>query len=256
MPRPMRLAAPVTRTTGLNDWVAMNLHLVALDAQPDRSAQASGHMRPRPEERRARAQDARYRADRARVVFLGSNTGSHHRDHHDRPGERLDSGEDAAAELIGNGFQKLRKIEHGANGHGRAGERDEEQRPAVDSHLAEDDVGRAVDQVAHKNRSFVGGERNIFPHHMADRAADQQADSRKAPDGSNASGTAMENEIAEEAEENLRRSATARPPDGDEPDAKDARPRLPSSLSAPRGSGRKARAAAKYKRRRPGKTAN
>ncbi len=54
-------------------------------------------------------------------------------------------------------------------------------------------------------------------------AADDQADARASPDDADAVGSAMEDDFAEQAEENLRRAAAGGPADGHQRDAEDQR---------------------------------
>ncbi len=58
---------------------------------------------------------------------------------------------------------------------------------------------------------------------MADAAADHQADSGAAPDVADAGRTAVEDQLAEETEQNLRRAAAGGPADADQSDAQDQR---------------------------------
>src|SRR6266550_2414041 len=89
MPRPMRLAAPVTRTI-----------------LPVRSVcmfwlrEAAGQVGPAPEYRGGRTQRSRHRSDQPGIDTLRSDAGGGHREHHDAPLRRFDGGEDAAAVAI------------------------------------------------------------------------------------------------------------------------------------------------------------
>src|SRR5436305_1965784 len=96
IPRPMRLAAPVTSTT-LDDRLTVHLHVFGIDVLPLGLGQAARPVGPAPENSRGRAEQAGYGSDRARVVMLGGNSGQHHRDHHGGPDHGFDGRKNAAA---------------------------------------------------------------------------------------------------------------------------------------------------------------
>src|SRR5947208_3205020 len=89
MPRPMRLAAPVTSTT----WFFRSDCMFWL-------RQAAGQVRPAPEYRGSAAERSRDGSDRSRVHALRRDSGGRHRKHHDAPLRRFDGGEDASAKTI------------------------------------------------------------------------------------------------------------------------------------------------------------
>src|SRR5579863_9952132 len=105
MPRPIRLAAPVTRITfpaRLDGWLAMNLYLLARDALDGRFGQAAREVGPCPEECRGGAKRAGDSADETRAIVLRSDASSGHGQHHDRPLHRFHGGEDTPAVLVGH----------------------------------------------------------------------------------------------------------------------------------------------------------
>src|SRR5437764_9155160 len=107
MPRPMRLAAPVTRTifplSAESDcWLAMTFDLLGFHAVARRFGQAAGDVSPAPEYRGRGTERARDGADGARIPMLRGDSGEHHRDHHHAPRRGFDGGEDASAIIVGD----------------------------------------------------------------------------------------------------------------------------------------------------------
>src|SRR5947207_3348303 len=83
---------------------------------------------------------------------------------------------------------------------------DEHQCPSEALHLAEDDVSGAVHQIADDHCALVAVESERFSEPMADAAADDKSDAGASPDVADAGCSAMEHELAKQAEENLRRA--------------------------------------------------
>src|SRR5581483_10283790 len=222
MPRPMRLAAPVTSTT-LDDRLTVHLHVLGIYALPAGFRQAAGPVRPAPEDRRGRTEQAGDRADRPRVPPLRGDAGQHHRDHHGGPHHRFDGRKNAAAELVRDVREDLIHVQDRAYGHSGARERDEDQRPIEVSHLAEDDVRAAMDDVADRDGALVTSEADSLAQPIGEAAADEEADAGRSPDDADALGAAVEDDLAEDAEQNLRRAAAGGPADTDQADAEDQR---------------------------------
>src|SRR5690348_16751595 len=99
MPRPMRLAAPVTRMMRperSDRWFAMHLHLFRLAALTRRFRQLTRNVRPAPPDRRRRTERAGDAADQAGVVLLRCHSRKRHRHHHDTPLHGFDGRKHAA----------------------------------------------------------------------------------------------------------------------------------------------------------------
>src|SRR5207253_1448416 len=82
-----------------------------------------------------------------------------------------------------------------------------EQRCAEVPHLAEHDVGRPVHYVADNHAALIRGEAERAAEVMSQRAADHQADAGAYPDIADPLGAAIEYQLSEQAEQNLRRCA-------------------------------------------------
>ena len=88
-----------------------------------------------------------------------------------------------------------------------AREADEHQRPRERFHLAEDDVGPAVDQVADGHQALVRPEGDPRPDPMCGRATDDQAEAGAAPEHPDACRAAIEHHLTKQREEDLRGAA-------------------------------------------------
>src|ERR1017187_1954328 len=201
----------------------MDFDLLGVDAFAGGFGQPAGDVGPAPEYRGGGTQGARDGADDARVPVLAGDSGERHRHHHDTPRHAFDGGEDAAAVLVGHMTQQLSHIEDATDADGSARDRNEDQRPGEIPHLAEQDVRGTVKQIANHDRALVVLEAQARADLVGDGAADHQADAGAAPDGADTGGAAVEDHFAEDAEQNLRRSAAASPADGDQADAQDQR---------------------------------
>ena len=67
------------------------------------------------------------------------------------------------------------------------------------AHLAEDDVGAAVEQIAEEHRSLVSRKANGLAEPVTNDAADKKSDTSHAPELSEALRAALENDFAEQA---------------------------------------------------------
>src|SRR5215472_4001860 len=207
MPRPMRLAAPVTRMVCLERLdcrFAMDLDLLWFYTFAGGLGETTGHVGPGPEDRGARAEGACYCANGAGVVMLRGDSGQGHGNHHDTPWGRFDGGEDAAAVVVGDVAQQLAHVERGAHPDGHARQADEEQGPGEIAHLAKDDVGAAMHHVADHDGALVICETDAAADLVGQRAARQQSQAGAAPDGADARRTLVEYQFAEHAEQDLR----------------------------------------------------
>src|SRR4051794_3630281 len=88
IPRPIRLAAPVTRTI-LPERFGMDSFRRGL-------WEPAGPVGPAPEYRGGPAQRSCHGSDQPRIQGLRGDTGRRHREHHDTPLGGFDGGEDAA----------------------------------------------------------------------------------------------------------------------------------------------------------------
>src|SRR3954454_23972562 len=104
MPRPMRLAAPVTSTI-----------LPARSVGMFWFGQAAGDVGPAPEYRGGRAERSRYRSDHTRIHGPRRDAAGRHREHHHGPLRGFDGGKDASAVAIVHVPQKLGHVQHGAD---------------------------------------------------------------------------------------------------------------------------------------------
>src|SRR5664280_1331929 len=77
--------------------------------------------------------------------------------------------------------------------------------------------------VTDRNRAFVIGEAETPPDGMSERTAAQQADPGEAPDGAETGGAAIENQLAEDREQDLRRPAAGGPADVDQSESENER---------------------------------
>src|SRR6185312_3298999 len=121
MERPMRFAAPVTSTTlpfiaiysYYSKWRLGDQFVILARGYRvlGRFGKFATPVAPPPEESRRRTDHAGDRADGPRAVMYGCGAGQHHRYHHHRPRQRLESGEDAAAILILHVVQQLRVVQ-------------------------------------------------------------------------------------------------------------------------------------------------
>src|ERR1039457_3114355 len=194
----------------------MDFDLLGVDAFEGGLGQPAGDVGPAPEYRGGGTQGARDGADDARVPVLAGDSGERHRHHHDTPRHAFDGGEDAAAVLVGHMTQQLSHIEHATDADGGARDRDVDQRPAEALHLAEQDVRGTVQEITNHDGALVVLEAQARANLVSDGAADHQAEARAAPDGADTGGAAVEDHFAENAEQNLRRSAAGRPADSDQ----------------------------------------
>src|ERR1700693_2458215 len=118
IPRPMRLALPVTRITRpsreamsslcLGGWIAVHFNLIGSDSIQRRFRQFAGEVGPAPPECRGHTEYSGDGSDDARAYVIGGPTGDAHRNHHGHPGPGFDGGEDAAAIFVGDVAQQLR----------------------------------------------------------------------------------------------------------------------------------------------------
>ena len=79
------------------------------------------------------------------------------------------------------------------------------------AHLAEDHIGAAVDHVADADGALVSFERNALAEPVRERSANEQANAGRSPQITDARRPAIENQLAEQAEQDLRRAASGRP---------------------------------------------
>src|SRR5579863_4025659 len=222
MPRPMRLAAPVTKITlpdRLDGWFSMHLHLAAFYALHWRLGQAPPDICPRPEYGGGRAQRSSHGGDPAGAVMQRRDARERNRNQHDGLHHGLHGGEYTAAVFIGNVPEQLRHIQDRADGDGRARESDKKERQRIVLHLAEDDVSGAVQDVAYRDGALIRAEADAITQPVREPATHQQAHPGAAPYLANASGSAVEHDLTEKAEQDLRRSAAGGPAHADERDA-------------------------------------
>src|ERR1700676_2221035 len=78
-------------------------------------------------------------------------------------------------------------------------------------------------RIANDPGALVPVEAEASAQPVADRAADYQPDAGASPDITDALGAALEDQLSEQAEENLGRASTAGPTDADQRDAEDQR---------------------------------
>src|SRR5579862_1557753 len=92
-------------------------------------------------------------------------------------------------------------------------------------HLAEQHVCSAVNYVAHHHRALIAIEAQMLAHPVPYNPADQQSDARATPDDADARRSTVKNDLAEQAEQDLRRATAGGPADADQGDAEDQRMR-------------------------------
>src|SRR5579862_1356961 len=228
MPRPMRLALPVTRTIlparSYSDcWFAMDFDLLRLDSGPGRLGQAAGEMGPAPEYRGCGTKRAGDGPDGARVPVLRSDAGQQHGEHHDAPRGGFHGGEDAPAEGIGDMAQELRHVQHRAKADPGARKGDEDQRAVETAHLAEGDVRAAVNDIADDDGALIVLEAEPTAGGEGERPAAEEADACESPDEAQTVRAAVENHFSEDAEEDLSRAAARGPADVDTGKSEDQR---------------------------------
>src|SRR5439155_4354901 len=212
----MRLAAPVTRMTlpaSSDGLLSMYFHLVGVDSFQLRLGNPARIVGPGPEDRGHRAQRAGPGADGSRAVVLRSDSGHHHRDHHSGPYHRLDRGKHAAAIVVRDVPQQLREIQHRSHGHYRARQANEKQSRAKLLHLAEDNVRRAVHNITDNHAALISVKAERPPQPVPQGAAEHQSDAGASPNVPDPFSAAFEDQLAEQAEEDLGRAATRSPPD-------------------------------------------
>ncbi len=157
------------------------------------------------------------------LQLCGRHSGARHRKHHRRPRHRFHGRKHAAAKFVRDVPQQLRHVEHRADSDGRARYREKQQRHLEIAHLAEDDVGAAMDHVADADGAFVSAERNPFAEPMRECAASEQSDAGRGPQIADARGSAIEHQLAKKAEQDLRRAASRSPSHPDQCDPQDQR---------------------------------
>src|SRR5579864_9018074 len=97
--------------------------------------------------------------------------------------------------------QQLPHVQHGTDRDRRARERNENQRPVKILHLAEDDVSGAMQDIADGDGALIGAETDARAQPVGEGAAAQQPYSRAAPHFPDARRSAVEYDLAEEAEQ-------------------------------------------------------
>src|SRR5262249_55333798 len=127
--------------------------------------------------------------------------------------------------LVGHMRQDLVHVQHGTYSHGRPRQGDKDERPIKISHLAEDNIRTTVKDVADRNSAFVAVKTDSLAHPVRNTAADEQADSSRSPHHADAFGTAIEHDLTEHAEQDLRGAAASGPAHANQSDAEDQRRR-------------------------------
>src|SRR5579871_4033167 len=230
MPRPIRLAEPVTRmtrssresivspfyTAGLYRRLAMDFDLFRIHARERRFRQPPSEIGPAPEHRGQGAENATPRSNHARAGVVRSKPCNRHGNHHGHPGPGFDGGEDASAIIVCHMPQELRCIEYRAHGNSSAGKTNKKQSRTELRSLAEQYVRHAVNHVRDRDQALVRFKSDLASESICKQRAADQAETRTAPNDADARRAAMKNLLAKQAEEDLSRAATGGPSHGDQ----------------------------------------